>query len=157
MNNIDGLPALNKRLKAISESRGLLKMIQLDAVGEAKRLVPRKTGFLGRSIRPGSLTDDFAIVKATAPYAAFVEFDTKPHIIKPRNKRVLAWAANGSGRRLSGRARTATRRGANGGMRFARVVHHPGTKAQPYLVPGAKAALGRVGVRRIIESWNRAA
>lgn len=42
-------------------------------------------------------------------------------------------------------------------MRFARIVHHPGTAAQPFLVPAAKTALRLLGVRQIIERWNRAA
>ncbi len=157
MSSLEGLPALNRRLNAIKDGRGLLREVQLSAVHEAKALVPRKTGNLGRTISKGQLTDVFAIVQATAPYAAFVELGTKAHVIRPRSKRILAWPANAAGARLSGRARTSTRRGGNGGMRFARVVHHPGTKAQPYLVPAAKTALRKIGVRRIIESWNRAA
>jgi hypothetical protein len=42
-------------------------------------------------------------------------------------------------------------------MVFARRVNHPGTKPQPYLIPAAKAALGRFGLDKIIELWNRAA
>lgn len=153
MSSLEGVPALNRRLKAITETRGLLRTIQIDAVAEAKKLVPRKTGHLGRTIGPGGLGNDFAIVHATAGYAAFVELGTKPHVIRPRSKKVLAWSTGG--RRLSGRPTSAARR--SGAMAFARKVNHPGTKPKPYLVPAAKLALGRVGVRRIIESWNRAA
>lgn len=153
MSSLEGLPALNRRLKAISEGRDILRTVQLDAVAEAKKLVPRKTGNLGRTIGPGGLGNDFAIVHATAGYAAYVELGTKPHVIRPRNKRVLAWSTGGT--RLSGRPTASARR--SGKMAFARKVNHPGTKPHPYLVPAAKIALGRVGVRRIIEQWNRAA
>jgi hypothetical protein len=148
---LDGLPQLNRRLKAIGMTSGILKSIQLQAVREAKTLVPRKTGYLGRSIGPGSLTRSFAIVHANAGYAAYVELGTKPHIIRPRNKRVLSWPAAGSAR-LSGRVRS-------GGSRvFARRVNHPGTKAQPFLVPGARKALAGAGFRNIItRQWNEAA
>ena len=151
MSRLDGLDKLNRRLDAIANTRGLLREIQLRAVAEANYLVPRKTGHLGRSISPAGLTDTHAIVKATAGYAAFVELGTKPHVIRPRNKRALAWAATAGGRRLSGRART----GAT--MRFAKKVNHPGTKPQPYLLPGARLALKKAGVGTIIEKWNSAA
>lgn len=157
VNALLGLAALNRRLKAIQDNRDLLREIQIRVVAEAKHLVPRRTGNLGRTIHPGSLTNVFAIVEATAPYAAYVELGTKAHVIKPRNKRVLAWPATAAGARLSGRARAGTRRGGSGGLRFARLVHHPGTKPQPYLVPAARLALKKAGVSQVIERWNRAA
>jgi hypothetical protein len=41
---------------------------------------------------------------------------------------------------------------------FARVVHHPGTKPQPFLVPGAQQAIkDNLGADVIIRDWNRAA
>lgn len=151
MSRLEGLPALNRRLNAISKNGDLLRDIQLHAVAEAKRRVARRSGFLGRSINPGSTGPDFTIVEATAPYAGYVEFGTKAHVIKPRRKSVLSWT---EGKRLSGRART----GAGAGQRFfARRVNHPGTKAQPFLVPAAKWALDKVGITKIIERWNRAA
>jgi hypothetical protein len=37
-------------------------------------------------------------------------------------------------------------------------VHHPGTRAHPYLVPAAKRALREVDkAAAIIETWDRAA
>lgn len=153
---IIGLPALNKRLAAIGDTRTLLRDIQIRSVREAKLRVPRKTGFLGRSIIPGEVTKDHAIVEANANYAAYVERGTRAHIIRPRNRRSLAWPATEAGRRLSGRARSATRRGGNGGMIFARLVHHPGTRPEPFLVPGVQAALKQVGVEPIVKAWNDA-
>jgi hypothetical protein len=151
MSRLEGLSALNRRLNAIQRNADLLRDIQLNAVAEAKRRVPRKTSALGRSIHPGSLGNDFAIVEATAPYAAYVELGTRPHVIKPRRKSVLSWT---EGKRLSGRART----GAAAGQRFfAKRVNHPGTKPQPYLVPAARWALEKVGITKLIERWNRAA
>ncbi len=149
---LEGLPQLNRRLKAIGMTSGILGAIQHQAVREAKTLVPRKTGYLARSIGPGSLTRSFAIVHAHAGYAAYVELGTKGGtIIRPRRKRMLAWPAAGSAR-LSGRARS------GGAMIFARKVKRGATKAQPFLVPGAKRALEGAGFRNIItRQWNEAA
>ena len=146
---LEGLKKLNRRLDAISNGSHILKAIQLQAVREAKELVPRQTGYLARSIGPGSLTRSVAIVHASAGYAAFVELGTRPHVITPRRAKVLAWGTNN---RLSGRPRSGS------GMVFARRVNHPGTKPQPFLVPGAIAALRGAGFRNIItKQWNEAA
>jgi hypothetical protein len=48
-----------------------------------------------------------------AQYAPYVEFGTAPHIIKPVNARVLANAKTGE--------------------IFGTLVHHPGTKANPFM------------------------
>lgn len=148
---LEGLDKLNRRLDAVADTKGFLRDIQLAAVAQAKHLVPRKTGNLARSIGPGSLGPTAAIVHARAGYAAYVELGTKPHIIRPKTKRVLAWAATAGGRRLSGRPRSGA------AMRFAKKVNHPGTKPKPYLMPGARYALKKAGVQRFIEKWNKAA
>ena len=157
MSKLVGGEGLHRRLLAIKDRHGLLKELQIRSVAESKKLVPRKTGNLGRSIVPGAILGDSAWVHANANYAAFVELGTGPHDIKPVRARMLAWpdVKNGASTRLSGRART------RGGQRqgpfaFAKLVHHPGTKAQPFLMPGAKAAVGSVGRDFIIDRWNKA-
>jgi hypothetical protein len=111
-------------------------------------------------------------------YAAHVEYGTKPHIIRPRRKKVLffaseyALAANrrqlsGTGlaprgkirRRLSGSATNATvRRFGTLAFQYATFVKHPGTRAQPYLIPAASEALRRVGLaEQVVRAWNDAA
>jgi hypothetical protein len=155
MSKLVGGEGLHRRLLAIKDRRGLLKELQIRTVEEANRLVPRQTGHLGRSIVPGPVFGDSAWVHANTNYAAYVEFGTKPHVIKPVRARFLAWPKNASDRRLSGRART--RKGKPvGPIIVARLVNHPGTKPQPFLVPGAKAAVGSVGRDFIIDRWNKA-
>lgn len=148
---LEGQDALIRRLKAIGEPKPLLRAIQLEAKREAKLLAPRKTGNLAKTIDLGDLTDHYAIVEARARYAAFVERGTRPHIIRPKKKAWLAFPAPGSAT-LAGRTKV-------GGRRiFAKVVHHPGTKPKPYLLPGARKALARGGFRdRIVKNWNEAA
>ena len=155
--SLRGKRQLQARLKAIGETQVLLREIQLETIAEAKRLVPRKTGHLGRSIFPGRVSDDSAIIEARTPYAAAVEFGTKRHVIVPKRARVLAWPATQGGRRLSGRARTKGGK-PTGPTAFAMKVNHPGTKAQPYLVPAAEKALRRHGFKNlIVKRWNDAA
>lgn len=144
-----GQKQLNRRLDAIKDGRPILKTVQLKAVAEAKARVPRKTGHTARTISPGDSGPTFTIVQA-AGAAPFLEFGTKPHDIRPRKASVLAWPAAG-GARLSGRPK----KGA--AMRFARFVRHPGTRKQPFLVPAAVAAIKAVGLKPIIDAWNKAA
>ena len=145
-----GQVELNRRLNAIKDTKGLLKQVQLVMIREAKVLVPRKTGNLGRSIVPGQLTNTRATVEAKAGYAAFVEFGTKPHVIRPRKAKALAWAS-GSGRRLSGRPRKGAK------LTFAKVVHHPGTKPHPFMLPAAQKAISQESMSEIVKKWNGAA
>lgn len=78
-------------------------------------------------ITPTSFFVDFM---ATAPYAPFVEFRTKPHIILPRNAKVLRFVVGGV-------------------TVYAKKVKHPGSKAMPFVEPApwiaGKAIVDHVG------------
>ena len=141
---------LQARLKAIGETQPAMRALQLSTIHEAQALVHRKTGNLQRNIVPGPVSAEHAVIEARAPYAAAVELGAKPHIIKPKNAKVLAW---GGERRLSGKLKSGSKP-----THFAKLVHHPGNKPFPYLVPGAKAALKKAGLlAAIVEKWNQAA
>lgn len=152
--SVKGARQLRDRMEAIAATEHLMRAVQLETIAGAKALVPRKTGFLARSIVPGNVDNDSAIIHVNAPYAAAVEFGSKPHVIVPKRARVLAWPASEGSRRLSGRARSGT---SSGDMVFAGKVNHPGTKPRPFVVPAALAALKRHGVEAIIKIWNGAA
>lgn len=151
---LDGAKQFQARLAAVSDTHQILGMIALRAVAEAKLIVPRKTGNLGRTIRLGRVDADSAEVlaggKLNVGYAKAVEFGTRAHIIRPRNRKALAW---GGPRTLAGGLRS-------GGKptHFSRLVHHPGTKAKPYLIPGIRRAFQFAGLKvHIRDAWNRAA
>lgn len=148
MSSVQGLDELVRRLHAIGEPQPVLRAAQIKTVAEAQKLVHRKTGHLQRSIMPGQITATNAKVEARTPYAASLELGSKPHIIRPKNKKALAW---GGPRRLTGRL-------ASGGTptHFAMLVHHPGNKPFPYLIPGAKKAVADLK-DVIVTLWNRAA
>ena len=76
----------------------------------------------GRVVAAGS--DGWVGVVGTGvDYALFVEFGTKPHVIRARNAHVLANTRTGD--------------------MFGPVVHHPGTKAQPFLRPALDDLKGK--------------
>lgn len=155
MTEIIGISQLEARLARLASpslATGITGRLGLSTVREAKILVPRKTGNLGRSIHVASTTATTSIVAASAQYAPYVEYGTRPHIITPKAKKALAWASGAAGgqfRRLSGAARVGAP------MIFARIVHHPGTRAQPFLIEGAKVAVSKSDLKDVVvEAWN---
>lgn len=152
MIDLRGAKELEARLRAVQRAPITgLRRLGLRAVREQKRLVPRKTGNLARSIHLVRVTPVAAVTAASASYAAAVERGTRPHIIRPRSRRVLRFATAGSAT-LSGRPRSGAP------VVFAKFVRHPGTKPQPYMVPGAQEALAQEGFKvEIIDAWNGAA
>lgn len=145
---VRGIPELQTRLSRIKPSPELMRNLGLSAIREQKLLVPRKTRNLSRSIGLGSITPTAVVTRATAAYAAFVEFGTRAHDIVPRVRKALRFAPGGTGR-LSGAPRS------GGPVVFAKRVRHPGTRAKPYMVPGARAAMAGIGLRdTIVRLWN---
>lgn len=149
---ITGSRELASRLRAIGDLKPILTRVGLESVAEAKRLVPRRTGNLARTVRLGEITADHVDVVAggrrEVGYAAAVEFGSQPHTIVPRRAKVLAW---GGARTLGGRLR----KGAKAEF-FARRVRHPGARPRPYLFPGLREGVRSV-TGLIIAAWNRGA
>ncbi len=146
-----GETALQRRLMALSGPNAFVnwhRLIGTAAVREQKLLVHRKTGNTGRSIHLVSATAQKAVTEAGGA-ASYLEFGTKPHTITPKAAKALRFAASPGGARLSG----APRKGA--AVVFAKVVHHPGTKPYPFMVPGAVAAVQQAGVEPIIALWDK--
>lgn len=76
---------------------------------------PWRYGYLAQSIKK-VVSEGKVDIKPLASYALFVEKGTKPHLIRPVNASCLAFAS-----------------GMLGGMVFTRLVHHPGTKPNPFV------------------------
>ena len=151
---IRGQRDLEKRLRAIGDMQGFLRTVQLDTIAGGKARVHRRTGFLARSIVPGNVDETHAIVYVNAPYAAAEEFGSRQHVIVPKRAKVLAWPKAEGSRRLSGRARSGTKRG---DMAFATKVTIPARKGHPFIIPAALEALRKRGINAVVNRWNRAA
>ena len=87
---------------------------------DARRFAPKRTGRLAASIED-HMSGGVLIIAAHTPYAYFVETGTRAHIIRPRIAQALRWY------------------GPNGEPVFASIVHHPGTRPEPYLRPALVA------------------
>jgi len=77
-----------------------------------RELAPERTGKLRKSIRRRlNLARLEGEVGPTVPYAVYVEFGTRPHIIRPVRAQALRFEVEGQ-------------------IVFAKLVRHPGTKGQ---------------------------
>jgi hypothetical protein len=74
---------------------------------------PYKTGRLANSIQK-TVGDMTSSVGPTAPYTLYVTKGTAPHMIRPVNSKALAFKTSN-------------------GLVFSRLVHHPGTKPNPFI------------------------
>jgi hypothetical protein len=116
--SIPNLPALQDALASYpSISRPIIQ----NAVVAAQAILAKFTTGATVPIKTGYLVQNWAFEIGNlqarwyprASYAPYVEFGTGPHEIKTVNKRVLANSATG--------------------QVFGPVVHHPGTKANPFM------------------------
>lgn len=87
-------------------------------VNRARVLAPVRTGRLRSSIRaePPRFFSLRGVVSVGSDleYAGFVNDGTRPHTIRPRRAKALRFVVGGQ-------------------VVYARVVHHPGTRARPFL------------------------
>ena len=88
---------------------------------------PWRSGFLAQSIKK-TVSEGKVDIKPLASYAVFVEKGTASHIIRPVNASCLAFQV-----------------GILGGMVFAKLVHHPGTKPNPFVAKTALETRDEVG------------
>src|SRR5580692_3220368 len=115
---ISNLPALPQALASYPTISG--PIIQ-SAVVAAQAILAKFTTAATVPVKTGYLVQNWAFEIGNlqarwyprASYAPFVEFGTGPHVIKAVNKRVLANVQTG--------------------QVFGPIVHHPGTKANPFM------------------------
>lgn len=105
-----------------------VRAIAVDVLATAVATVPMDLGTLGRSLVAKPEADGSWTVGTNVVYAPFVEFGTRPHVIRPDTKKALKFTTKG------------------GTTVFAKVVHHPGTRAQPFLGPALEQVRRRWGL-----------
>jgi hypothetical protein len=136
--SVKGTPQLRARMRAIKQTfKPVGKAWATDTVHGAQARVAVRTGATRRSIRIKNASMKRASVQAWWG-ARFIEGGTKAHDEKPRRKKVMRFEAQGT--------------------IFAKRVHHPATRAQPFLKPAAIAALEKNPMAaELIALWNAAA
>lgn len=141
--NVQGIEAIRAtfaRLVPEAQTKVLKGLAQV-AFDTAQRQVDThtQTGALARSLRLRSDGEGGWIIghdQQHAPYAPFVHFGTRPHIIRPREKKSLRWPSGAGGKT---------------GFVFAKWVRHPGYAGDAWLVQAADEAVRQFDaiVRRV--------
>lgn len=113
-------------------SRSELLNVGPRALNRSKILCPVDTGRLRASIK-GQLTRTWTLrpqytISTDVEYATMVHDGTRPHEIRPKNAQVLRFVMNGR-------------------VVFARVVHHPGTRARPFIERAVRETTAGRGYR----------
>ena len=102
-----------------NEVSSLVKNTLYGIETEAKRNCPVDTGRLRGSITTNITGKMSGETGTNISYATAVEYGTRPHTIKPKDKQALHWKEGNTDV-------------------FAKEVHHPGTKAKPFFEPAVK-------------------
>jgi hypothetical protein len=114
-----------RRLPAELEKKTILRLSQV-AYDEAQKGAGRhnRTGALFQSLFNRSIPNGREVGHdpQRAPHAIFVQLGTRPHVIMPKNKKALRWAAGGK-------------------FFFAGKVNHPGYRGDAYLINAATLAV----------------
>jgi len=122
--------ALNRTMT--NASRQELREASRQVVNRAKVLAPVRTGRLRSSIRaePPRFFSLRGMVKVGSDleYAGFVNDGTRPHVIRPRRAKALRFTVGGR-------------------VVFAKVVNHPGQRAQPFLDRALREVAAQRGYR----------
>lgn len=152
--DVEGLDEITERLNA---GDAKLKIILNDGLRKIGKLVvpakgtgpladetPKRTGKLARSsffqiVGGTNLQKLWVMQPAKSPegdfYGEYVREGTPPHEIRPKEKKALHWM------------------GESGEDVFATLVHHPGTKANPYHKRVVARLIG--GIQNIINEMGR--
>jgi hypothetical protein len=115
------IPNLAKLQEVLANYPSIATPIVQRAIVASQAILAKFTTGATVPIRTGYLVQNWAFEVGNlqarwypkAKYAPFVEFGTAPHIIRPVNAKVLANAKTGE--------------------IFGTLVHHPGTKANPFM------------------------
>ena len=138
--NIEAIRATFARLVPEAQAQVLKGLAQV-AFDTAQTQVDThtQTGALARSLRLRSDVEGGWIIghdQQHAPYAQWVHWGSRPHIIRPRDKKSLRWPSGQGGKT---------------GFVFAQWAKHPGYSGDAYLVKAADEAVRQFDaiVRRV--------
>ena len=126
----------------LKDIQGAIRRSTYRVHARAVRNAPSSFGRLRQSIQP-KVKEGEGEVSVNVDYAGAVEFGSRPHDIRPKRKKALAFKPGAGFRFWNEKGRIVVKR-----------VRHPGTEAQPFLTPALeKEAPNFVAtVKQIIEN-----
>ena len=118
--NVSGTEAVRAKLAQLGDVLGRQALaataVEVEEYVAQQAGVHNKTGALVRSVFKAKTADGWLIGHDLqhAPHALFVHWGTRPHVIRPKNKKALRWASGGK-------------------FFFAKQVNHPGNAPDKWL------------------------
>lgn len=122
---------VNAKDKIKKDIREKIKNIVFDTHRHIILNTPVDTGRLRSSIVVEERGDGW-VIGTNVEYAPFVELDTKPHIIEPKNKQALKFEVGRKQRLAAGKSP------GQANIVFAKKVQHPGTEGSHMFLKGVK-------------------
>jgi len=124
----------------------ILPAVAIRLEGEIMLAAPVDTARLKNSIRV--IVTPTGLMISMVDYGEHVEFGTAPHVIRPKNKKALAFAKSG-GKRVMRKGKVKTKFKFGGktvitGAVFAKKVMHPGTAPNPFIRDTLNRKLGLI-------------
>jgi len=122
---IEGMDKLLKTLNSLNKLHTVISRRLAETISSnAERLAPTKTGRLKRSIRIVEGAGSYMVLMGgrEAPYAKFIEYGARPHIIRARRAMALRFEVDGD-------------------VVYAKYVRHPGIRAQRILARAVDESL----------------
>lgn len=125
--NVSGTEAVRAKLAQLGDVLGRQALaataVEVEDYIAQQASTHNKTGALVRSVFKKQTGDGWLIGHDLqhAPHALFVHWGTRPHVIRPKNKKALRWAAGGK-------------------FAFAKQVNHPGNAPDKWLERAAALA-----------------
>jgi hypothetical protein len=148
--DLENLPKTAQRelLAAMAWSTGLLERETIEAFPrskevpvhpKAKRTPKRSPGETASSIHSDYFSTPagvLGVVGSAAPVAAFVELGTRPHTIRPKDAKALAF--------FLGETAIASPLGEKEAFKVAKSVNHPGTAPNPVFARTLEKNMGQI-------------
>lgn len=136
--NLSNYEVFQKRLRQAVKASTL----EVQEEAQLNHAFTSRTGQLERAIdvafNESAMTGTVYIDSQAAPHGPFVHKGTRAHDIFPKDKHALRWVPQGGGQ-----------------FRFAKKVHHPGTRSDPFLYDALKAK--KDDIRRIFAQYTKQA
>jgi hypothetical protein len=133
---------VNEVSKAI---QGSLNRVRSTAIREAPVGKGDNAGALRKSIQPYKMETKLrGMVEVTAPYAEAVHQGSRPHEIKPKTKKALAFEVGGFRGYVMSSSGKSYYQNKRGESVVVKHVHHPGYRGDPFMIRAIEKSMGEI-------------
>ncbi len=151
---IEGIDEIVKGLEKAPETtvnevsraiQGSLNKVRSTAIREAPVGKGDNAGALRKSIQPYKMETKLrGMVEVTAPYAEAVHEGSRPHEIRPKTKKALAFEVGGHRGYVVSSSGKSYYKKQSGSSVVVKHVHHPGYKGNPFMTRAVQKSMWEI-------------